>query len=121
MAEHNELGKKGEDLALAYLQKKGYTILETNWTVGKLEVDIIAKDKDFLVIVEVKSRQSSYFGEPEAFVDKAKQKNLIRAANTFIEKRNINTETRFDIISIVCCGEDTHIEHIEDAFYPTLR
>ena len=120
MAEHNELGIKGEDLALEYLQKKGYKILATNWNCNKAEVDIIAMDRSFLVIVEVKTRQSSYFGEPEAFVNKAKQKNLIYAANQFIEQRNIKGETRFDIISIVKSGDDIKIDHIEDAFYPTL-
>jgi putative endonuclease len=120
MAEHNELGTLGEKLAVDFLQKNGYKILETNWSSDKLEVDIIAMDKDVLVIVEVKTRQSTYFGEPEAFVNKTKQKNLIRAANAFIYKRNLNCETRFDIISIVKSGEDIKIDHIKDAFYPTL-
>ena len=120
MAEHNELGKKGEEIALEFLQKKGYKILATNWTIGKVEIDIIAQDRDFLVIVEVKTRQSEYFGEPETFVDKAKQKNLIRAANGFINQRNNKLETRFDIISIILSSEEPIIAHIQDAFYPTL-
>ena len=86
----------------------------------RTEIDIIAQDRDFLVIVEVKTRQSTYFGEPEVFVNKTKQRSLISAANDFIAKRNIDIETRFDIISIVISGDTIHIDHIEDAFYPTL-
>ena len=64
MAEHNELGKQGEEIATTYLLKQGYIILDVNWRAGRNEKDIIAKDKDFLVIIEVKSRSSSTFNEP---------------------------------------------------------
>jgi putative endonuclease len=65
MAEHNELGEKGEELARNFLRKKGYKIIERNWRFGKDEIDIIAIDNDYLVIVEVKTRRSNYFAEPE--------------------------------------------------------
>ena len=121
MAEHNELGKKGEEIALGHLQKLGYTILHTNWRAGRNELDIIARDKEFLVIVEVKSRQNSNFTEPEEAVTRDKQNALIRAANAYIYRYNLYLETRFDIISIVHNYKETRINHIKDAFYPRLR
>ena len=120
MAEHNETGKAGEEIAVGYLRSKGYTILETNWRWGKNEIDIIAEDKELLVIVEVKTRHSTDFGEPENFVTWQKQKLLIRAANSYINRYSVTKETRFDIISIVIKGKKADVNHIIDAFYPTL-
>lgn len=120
MAEFHELGEKGEDMAAAYLLNKGYKIMETNWRKGSLEVDIIAKKEDILVIAEVKTRSTNYFGEPEEFVTKAKQKNLIKAANIYIQLNNLDVETRFDIISVLIKGDQHKVHHIEDAFYPTM-
>jgi putative endonuclease len=121
MAEHNELGKQGEELAVAYLREKGYTILDTNFRAGRNEIDIVAREGDMLVIVEVKSRRSNYFAEPEYSVTKDKQKALIRAANSYIYRKNIDLETRFDIMAIILKDEEVHINHLKDAFYPTLR
>ncbi|MBW6478110.1 MAG: YraN family protein [Bacteroidales bacterium] len=120
MAEFHELGEKGEDMAVGYLRNNGYKILETNWRKGSLEVDIIAQKDDILVIAEVKTRSTNYFGEPEEFVTKAKQKNLIKAANIYIQLNNLDVETRFDIISVLIKGDQHKVHHIEDAFYPTL-
>ena len=120
MAEHNELGKKGEEIALQHLKKNQYTILETNWRYGKDEIDIIAKQDEMLVIVEVKTRSSNYLVEPEFAVTKKKQGFLIRATNAYIDKKDVELECRFDIISIIVYSDKTNLEHIEDAFYPTL-
>jgi putative endonuclease len=120
MAEHNELGKKGEEIATSHLLKQGYVILDINWRAGRNEIDIVARDKDFLVIVEVKSR-SSNFSRPEEAVTKQKQMALIRAANAYVFKKNINLEVRFDILSIIHSKNETHINHLKDAFYPRLR
>ena len=120
MAEHNDLGKRGEEIATGYLEKKGYQILEKNWRQWKNEIDVIAMDGKYLVIVEVKTRQSSYFGEPETAVTRDKQRTLIRAANAYVRYKNINCEVRFDILSIVISKSSEHIHHIVDAFYPTL-
>lgn len=120
MSDKNKLGPKGEDIAMEYLQSKGYTILDTNWKFGKLEIDIIARDRDCLVIVEVKTRTDDEVAEPEESVTRAKQKKLIRAANEYVYKRNIKTEVRFDIISILLSGDTPQIVHIPDAFYPLL-
>ncbi|MES2591551.1 MAG: YraN family protein [Bacteroidota bacterium] len=120
MAEHNDTGTKGEKLASTFLQDKGYAVLETNWRFKNLEADIIATIAKTLVIAEVKTRKSNYFGEPETFVNKQKQKNLIKAANEYVLRNNLNLEVRFDIISIVMGDSQTKINHIEDAFYPTV-
>jgi putative endonuclease len=121
VAKHNQTGTKGESAAKKYLQENGYTILETNWRHRHLEVDIIAQQKDIVSIVEVKTRNTNYFGEPEEWVSRQKQKNLIAAANAYIEQQNIDTEIRFDIISILYKGEIEKINHIQDAFSAILR
>ena len=118
MAKHNELGKHGEELAFQYLTEKGYEILERNWRNIHKEIDIIAKDKEELVIVEVKTRQSDDHGEPDLAVTRQKQTRLIYAANAYIFKYNLDINTRFDIISIVFKDGNPVIEHIEDAFLP---
>jgi putative endonuclease len=120
MAESHELGKSGEDHAREYLINKGFTILEKNWRHNKDEVDLIAIHNECLVIIEVKTRNTLYFGEPQIFVNKKKQAFMIRAANAYILKNNIHLETRFDIVSVVLSGNKMSIKHIEDAFYPTL-
>ena len=121
MAEHNEFGKAGEEIAVNFLRKKGYKILETNWKAGKNEIDIIALDKETLVIVEVKSRHSNFAGEPETAVTHDKQRALIRAANYYIAKMRLENEVRFDIVSILVVKDQQTINHIEDAFYPTMH
>ncbi len=120
MTEHIETGNKGEEIALKHLRAKGYKILATNWSFGKDEIDIICQLENTLVIAEVKTRTSTYFGDPEIFVTKKKQGFLIRAANSYILKQDLDIECRFDIISIVIVNGKSRIKHIEDAFYPTL-
>ena len=120
MAEHNQLGVSGEQLAVGFLTKNNYQILETNWRKGQLEIDIIAKKDDTLVVVEVKTRSTRYFGEPEEFVNKTKQKNLVKAANSYIFDKDLDVEVRFDIISVLFKGDQHQIYHIEDAFYPII-
>jgi putative endonuclease len=116
MAEHNDIGKKGEEIAAEYLSRKGYTVLETNWRFKHLEADLIATHKNTLVIAEVKTRRTNFFGEPETFVNKQKQKNLRQAANEYIERYNIQFDTRFDIISVLISDTEVKVNHIEDAF-----
>lgn len=120
MAQHNDLGQRGEELAVAFLRKNQFQILETNWRFGKDEIDIICLKDEVLVIAEVKTRSSSYFGEPEVFVTRKKQAFLIRAANVYILNKDLDVECRFDIISIIHVGQRSKITHLEDAFYPTL-
>lgn len=118
MAEHNDFGKLGEDLAVDYLMGKGYEILERNWRNIHKEIDIIAKDGRFLVIVEVKTRQTDAYGDPDTAVTKRKQRMLISAANAYLTRNNLDIETRFDIISIIFKDNEPIIKHIEDAFLP---
>ena len=120
MAKHNELGKKGELIARKFLEAKGFKILETNWRHEKDELDIIVKDDDELVIIEVKTRSTSYFGDPSEAVGKAKEEFIIRAAEAYIEIHDLNMDMRFDIISIITNSNEEIIEHIKDAFYPEL-
>ncbi len=120
MAEHIDLGKQGEEIAVNYLRRKGYTILEQNWKLGKNEIDIIARDGKFIVVAEVKTRHSNFFAEPESSVTREKQKSIVRAANGYIRYKRLNNEVRFDVIAILIGLEGEEINHIEDAFYPTL-
>ncbi|MGC8865895.1 MAG: YraN family protein [Bacteroidales bacterium] len=120
MAEHNELGKTGEELAAEFLKKKGFQIVATNWRFGKDEIDLIARDGEELVIVEVKTRKTNYFGEPQAFVSRVKQKALIRCANQYIRLHKFDGETRFDIVSVLITPQGNEIHHIPRAFFPML-
>lgn len=120
MAEHNDLGTTGEDLASEHLAKKGYKILERNWSFGKEEIDIIAQKDDEIVFVEVKTRASAFYGRPEAFVKRQKQRFIIKAANTYIERHDIDKEARFDVIGVIVNSGGKEINHIEDAFAPVL-
>lgn len=121
MAEHNELGKKGEELAVEYLQQNGYKILDRNWTFQKAEIDIIAQKENILAVVEVKTRSSLDFGSPEEFVKQKKINLLIKAVNAYINYREKDFEedlnVRFDIVAIHKNGETFAIEHLTDAFY----
>ena len=113
-------GRKGEELALHELAKKGYRVLERNWRCRMGEIDLICMDNGTLVIVEVKLRANDFFGNPEEFVTKSKQKKLIKAADFYIKENNIFWETRFDIIAIIENPNELKVEHFEGAFYPTL-
>lgn len=121
MAEHNELGKKGEELAVEYLQQNGYEILDRNWTFQKAEIDIIAQKENTLAVVEVKTRSSLDFGSPQDFVKPKKIQLLIKAVNAYINYREKDLQddlnVRFDIIAIHKNGETFAIEHFTDAFY----
>ncbi|WP_287826853.1 YraN family protein [Bacteroides sp.] len=116
MAKHNDLGKNGENTALSYLQEQGYSIIETNWRYKHLEIDIIAKLKDILCFIEVKTRKNNYFGEPCLALTKAKQKNILNAANQYIQEHNIDNPIRFDLISIIANSKKVEVEHFEDVF-----
>ena len=117
MADHNDLGKLGEELAVAFLKKDGYTILETNWTFQKAEIDIIAKKGNHLAVVEVKTRSSIDFGLPQDFVNPKKIQLLVKAINEYVLSNDLDVEVRFDIIALHKNGNGFKIEHLEDAFY----
>jgi len=121
MAESHNLGHKGEDLAAEHLKGAGFKILFRNWKWGKHEIDIIAENKDMIVFVEVKTRTEDYQMHPVTAVTTEKQKSIIYAADGYLQKFKINKESRFDVITIIKTGESYQIDHIEGAFYPTLR
>ena len=119
MARHNKLGEKGEQLARAFLEAADYEILEENWTFGKSEIDLIAYKNAKIIFVEVKTRSSNSFGDPEDFVHIPKQQKMTLAADEYIHLMSHQGEVRFDIISILFNGERDHVlNHIEDAFWP---
>lgn len=117
-------GKRGENIAAAYLESKGFRILEENYRFHKAEVDLICflpaekyEEGGELVFVEVKARSNTAFGHPEDAVDRSKQKNLIRAARAFLYERRLEGSTcRFDVIAISDSESNPVIEHIENAF-----
>lgn len=118
MAYHNELGEWGEEFAATYLLKQGYTILERNYSFQKAEIDIIAqKESDILVVVEVKTRNSAAFGDPQSFVSKRKVQQLVKAADHYIISKSLGVEVRFDIIAILKNKKEETLDHIENAFY----
>lgn len=117
MADHNELGNKGEELAVAYLIEQGYKINARNYRYDKAEVDIIAQKDDVLAIVEVKTRSTDDFGNPQDFVKQKQIKNLVKAVDAYILEEQLDLEVRFDIMAIVYKKGETRIEHLKDAFY----
>ena len=117
MAQHNELGKKGEQLAVDFLVENSYDIMERNYRFDKAEVDIIAQKDDILAIVEVKTRSSLDFGNPQDFVKPKQIKNLVKAVDEYVTENDLDVEVRFDIIAIVKENKDYKIEHLENAFY----
>lgn len=125
MAQHNETGHKGEQLAADYLRSKGYTIRDMDWHQGHRDLDIIALTPDMLtlVFVEVKTRTDDYLASPELAIDLKKIRNLGLAANSYVKQNRIVLDLRFDIITVVS-DPDGHslprIEHWEDAFNPML-
>lgn len=121
MAQHNKLGKQGEDLASDFLSDNGYTIIERNWIGESHEIDIVASCEDFLLFVEVKTRSSERWGNPETAVSDAKIKRMVAAADHYLKTKETNLQIRFDVISIIFNKKQTEIIHIEDAFFPPLN
>ncbi len=117
MAKHYDLGITGEKIAMDFLVKKNYKIIEKNYRFQKAEIDIIAQKEDVLVCVEVKTRSSDYFGDPQDAVDKKKIKLLVKAMDYYVISKDLDVEVRFDIIAIIKNNHETTIEHIEDAFF----
>lgn len=117
MADHNDFGKKAEELAAEYLQKNGYKILVRNFRYQKAELDLVAEKDSLIVVVEVKARSTDVFNLPQEAVNKRKIKLIVSAANYFMEEYNKNQEVRFDIISVLPDeNKKLVIEHIIDAF-----
>ncbi len=110
-------GEKGENIAANFLQKLGYIILARNYRAKKSEIDIICKEGETLVFVEVKMRTSTKFGHPEAFVNATKAAKVVEGAKAYIIKKNWQDAIRFDIIAVVLANNQIEIKHFKDAFY----
>lgn len=112
-----EKGKEGEEKAAALLVEKGFEIIERNYRYGKGEIDIVARDKDFLVFVEVKSRESLEYGKPEEAITKRKMSQIRKIAEAYLAEKNITGENiRFDVVAILFLNGEISIEHYENAF-----
>lgn len=120
MAIHNTTGKKGEIIASRYLQDKSYSILDKNWRVGKLELDIIATNKKEIIIVEVKTRTDNNYDNARMALTDKKIRNIVRASGAYVKKHNIDLPIRFDIICIITNGQKYRLQHIKDAFSSPL-
>ncbi len=114
-------GRAGEEYACSFLSERGYRIISRNWRHRHLEVDIVAQYKQTLIFAEVKTRQSGSLVEPWRAVDHNKQNHLIRAANAYLRREQMQLEVRFDIISVLLNGSQVQIEHITNAFQPRFR
>lgn len=121
----NPIGILGEQEAANILKKKGYRVIEKNWRMGHLEVDLIAENKKDIIFVEVKARTTTFGNKmPEEYVDTLKRKRIIAAANAYIKYKQIEKNPRFDIIGILIeprTNNITYSNHIENAFYPEIR
>ena len=117
MAQHNELGEKGEQLAVDFLLKNNYNILERNYRFNKAEVDIIAQIHDTLAVIEVKTRSSIHFGNPQDFVKPKQIQRLVKAIDYYITTNHLKVDVRFDIIAIIKEQNAFKITHLENAFY----
>ncbi len=120
MVSNRAIGDSAESIARQYIAKLGYKIIDTNWYHEHLELDIVAQEKDQLVIIEVKSRNGIRFQHPSEAVTEKKIRRIIEATEAYIQKKDLNFETRFDVITIIFTENEFELEHFKDAFYPTL-
>jgi putative endonuclease len=120
MSKESELGKQGENLAVEMLSKKGYQIKARNYSFDRAEVDIVALKDDKLVFVEVKTRESAFLSDASQLVPMTKQRQIIKAADAYIKEHELTNEGRFDIVVAIINSKYKKLEHLEDAFYPTL-
>ncbi|MDD5454241.1 MAG: YraN family protein [Candidatus Ratteibacteria bacterium] len=116
--EKRDTGKIGEDIAVKFLTRKGYQILERNWKMKAGEIDIVAADGDTMVFVEVKARSSTEYGTGEEAITEHKKDKIINAAKACLKHKGEDRPCRFDVISILLekNGKIKEINHIEDAF-----
>jgi putative endonuclease len=120
MSDRHALGPKGEELAAEFLIHSGYTIRHRNWRSGRTEIDIIAETGSHIVFVEVKSRSAGYAVHPTEAVNVPKQRTIIFAASNYIDTYGICKEARFDIITVIISPSGNEIDHIKNAYYPTM-
>lgn len=122
MAKQNKLGKLGEDATRDFLISHGYIVRETNWRLGHLEIDIVAQEPgtDCLHIIEVKTRAHDEDYDPMESITRAKIRNMVNAANGYIEHYQLHMSVQFDVMIIVGTPEEFDIRFYPDAFEPPL-
>ena len=118
MAKHNELGKKGEAIAVDYLKNMGYKVLETNWRFSRAEIDVIAMDGEVLVFLEIKTRSQRKHGAPTDSISPKKRMLMLDAATRYMEMINHEWAIRFDVISVITDAQHTETTHHKDSFSP---
>lgn len=117
MADHNELGKQGEQQSFEYLLQKGYQVLHRNWHHGRDELDLVCRKDNMLVVVEVKTREIDCFGNPEDAVSIGKIRRIVHATQAYIEQYDVDLDVRFDVIAVIfSTAQGWQLEHFEDAF-----
>ncbi len=122
MARHNDIGKRGEDLAALHLYQEGYEILVRNWRYKRAEIDIIARYQDKLIFVEVKTKSYDFYGDPAESVTTKKEELMLHAAAAYCEQVGHEWEIRFDIVSILMTSDDkVTLDHYQDAFFPGIE
>ncbi len=118
----HDTGKEGERIARTYLESQGYVIEEQNWRKGRAEIDIIAKEGDILVFVEVKTRSSEDFGRPELFISPRQAELLAAGAAAYMESIDYDWEIRFDVISIILSPNGSYeLNHLKDTYFPGME
>ena len=117
MTDKIKRGNEGEDLAVAFLEQKGFRVLERNYRHKRSEIDLIVVRGNWLVFVEVKTRSSSAFGYPEEFVDYNKKKKIFEGADHYMHEKDWPGNVRYDIVAISLTQNHPEIYHVEDAFY----
>lgn len=120
MVSRRDTGTVAEKIAEQHLVKLGYEILDKNWYYGHYELDIVARDGSELVIVEVKSRTGLFYEHPSEAVTGTKIRRIVDAADAYIIEKDLNLETRFDIITIIFYDKSFELEHFKDAYFPTI-
>jgi putative endonuclease len=117
MTDKIKKGKEGEDFAVDFLKKKGFTILERNYRHKRSEIDLIVRQDNWLIFVEVKTRTSIAFGYPEEFVDYQQKRMIFAGALEYMYVKDWQGNVRYDIVSVDLSGDEPEIRHFEDAFY----
>ena len=115
-----KIGNKGEEYSKDYFKNQGFTILEQNWKHLNSEIDLIVKKKNMICFVEVKTRNSNFFIDPVLSVSTSQQKRILKAAHHYIELNSLDQDIRFDVVGIVINGNKIKLEHIKEAFYPSI-
>ena len=115
---NSETGRRGEEVALAWLQERGFRLRDRNWRSGHKELDLVMEDAERLHIVEVKTLTAPLLIQPFEKVDAVKQHRLVSAARHYVAVQHIQKEVQFDVVSVILDGEQTMVEYIPEAFYP---